>query len=68
MPAPDAPSGVHYLVTDLGVRYPVPAVDVLAVLGLGGAVPVRVPAEVMALLPLGPALYPQAARAVLGVS
>jgi hypothetical protein len=65
MPAPSAPSGVLYLVTDLGVRHPVPDAEVLAVLGYRGVAPVRVPAEIVALLPIGPALYPQAARTVL---
>jgi type VII secretion protein EccB len=61
-PAPDAPDGVLYLVTDLGVRHHLPAPDVLPMLGYGGAKPVPVPAEIVALLPVGPGLYPQAAR------
>jgi type VII secretion protein EccB len=62
MPAPDAPSGTLHVVTDLGVRHPVPSAEVLSMLGYAGVSPVRVPAEVAALMPVGPALYPQAAR------
>lgn len=61
-PAPGAPDGVLYLVTDLGVRHHLPSADVLPVLGYGGVKPVPVPAEIVALLPTGPGLYPQAAR------
>jgi len=63
--APDATDGVLYLVTDLGVRYQVPSPDVLAMLGYAGVTPVPLPAEIVALLPTGPGLYPQAARAPL---
>jgi len=64
-PAPDAPDGVLYLVTDLGVRHHLPSPDVLAMLGYAGVKPVPVPTEIVALLPAGPGLYPQAARAPL---
>jgi hypothetical protein len=63
--APDVTDGVLYLVTDLGVRYQVPSPDVLAMLGYAGVKPVPLPAEVVALLPTGPGLNPQAARAPL---
>jgi hypothetical protein len=65
-PAPDAVDGALYLVTELGVRHLLPSVEVLAMLGYAGVVPVPVPVEVAALLPVGPALYPQAARAPVG--
>jgi type VII secretion protein EccB len=61
-----APTGVTYLVTEFGVRYPLASADVLPALGYAGAKPVPVPAEILALLPTGPGLYPQAARAVVG--
>jgi type VII secretion protein EccB len=61
-PSPDSPDGVLYLVTDLGVRHPLPSAEVLPVLGYAGVTPVPVPAEIVALLPTGPGLYPQAAR------
>lgn len=64
--APGADTGVTFLVTDLGVRYPVVSADVLAMLGYAGVRPVPVPAEILALLPTGPGLHPQAARAVVG--
>jgi hypothetical protein len=66
MPAPDAPAGTLHVVTDLGVRHPVPSADVLPMLGYAGVQPVRLPAEIVALMPVGPALYPQAARKPLG--
>lgn len=61
-----AGNGVIYLVTDIGTRYPLASADVLPMLGYRGAKPVPVPAEILALLPTGPGLYPQAARAVVG--
>jgi type VII secretion protein EccB len=60
--APGASAGGLSLVTDLGVRHSVPSPDVLAVLGYGGVDPVAVPADVLSLLPEGPALDPVAAR------
>jgi hypothetical protein len=60
--APGAPAGGLSLVTDLGVRHSVPSSDVLAVLGYGAVEPVPVAADVLALVPEGPALDPVAAR------
>jgi type VII secretion protein EccB len=59
--APGAPNGALSLVTDLGVRFPVPARDVLAMLGYADVRPQRLPAAVVALLPTGRALDPAAA-------
>jgi type VII secretion protein EccB len=59
--SPSAPHGALSLVNDLGVRYPLPSVDVLPALGYAGVVPVRIPAEVVAVLPVGRALDPAAA-------
>ena len=66
-PSPGAPpgSGTLSLVTDHGTRYPLPGPDLLAVLGYGGVTPVRVPADLVSLLPAGPALDPAAARSPL---
>lgn len=64
--APGADDGAIYLVTDLGVRHALASADVLRALGYGGSKPVPVPAEILALLPVGPGLHPQAARAVIG--
>ncbi|GIG58834.1 type VII secretion protein EccB [Longispora fulva] len=59
--APGAPPGGLSLVTDLGVRYAIPNADVQAMLGYGSATPVRLPAGLVALLPAGRALDPDAA-------
>jgi hypothetical protein len=66
--SPGATGGARFVVTDLGVRYPVPTVDVLALLGYGAAPPVRVPASLVALVPAGPARDPAAARAPAAVA
>ncbi|HZN20102.1 MAG TPA: type VII secretion protein EccB [Micromonosporaceae bacterium] len=60
--SPLAPAGALSLVTDLGVRHDVPRHDVLAMLGYAAVRPVRLPAGLVALLPVGPALDPAAAR------
>ncbi|MEU3560566.1 type VII secretion protein EccB, partial [Kitasatospora sp. NPDC006786] len=52
--------GTEYLVTEAGVRYPLPSAAVVKQLGYGGATPVAVPAAVVALLPAGPSLDPAA--------
>jgi type VII secretion protein EccB, Actinobacterial len=60
-PTPDAPATTAHLVTDLGIRYPVPSPDVLSILGYGQVTPVRLPAGLVARLPEGPSLDPAAA-------
>jgi hypothetical protein len=50
------------LVTDVGLRYPLPTVDIPGLLGYGSVHPVRVPAGLVGLLPSGTALDPAAAR------
>jgi len=60
-PSPGAP-GALSVVSELGIRYPVPSEDVLATLGYSGVVPVGLPSALVALLPVGPALDPAAAR------
>ncbi|MFF4380821.1 type VII secretion protein EccB [Kitasatospora sp. NPDC001547] len=52
--------GTEYLVTEGGVRYPLPSAAAAKQLGYGGATPVSVPAAVVALLPSGPSLDPAA--------
>jgi type VII secretion protein EccB len=59
--APGAPNGALSLITDLGVRFPVPSRDVLAMLGYADVRPQRLPAAVVALMPTGRALDPAAA-------
>jgi len=58
--------GALSVVSELGTRYPVPSADVLTMLGYGGVTPVRIPSGVVALLPVGPALDPVAARTPAG--
>lgn len=61
LPAPGAAAGALYLVTDLGVKYPLTGSDAAQMLGYGDATPVALPASVLALLPTGPTLDPQVA-------
>lgn len=57
-----AAAGALGLVNDRGVLYPLTSADLLPVLGFGEATPVRLPSGLIALLPVGPALDPVAAR------
>ena len=50
-----------YLLTDQGIRYPM-GVEAANALGYGEVDPVAVPTELLAMVPTGPALDPQAAR------
>jgi type VII secretion protein EccB len=59
--APGDTTGTVYLVTDLGVRYPVSGKDVLSDLGLAGVTPAPLPVGWINLFPLGPTLDEQAA-------
>jgi type VII secretion protein EccB len=64
-PSPSAPAGAGTitLVTDTGLRYAVTSREALAKLGYGDITLTRVPAELVAMLPQGPALDPaRAAR------
>jgi ESX secretion system ATPase EccB len=63
---PGAASGQLNLVTDLGTRYPVPSVEVLAMLGFAGVRPQPMPAAVVALVPAGRVLEPAAAAVPVG--
>lgn len=60
--SPGDQSGALSIVSDLGVRYPLAGRDLVAKLGYEGVAPVAMPAEVVALLPVGPALDPEDAR------
>ncbi|MGC4804360.1 type VII secretion protein EccB [Micromonospora sp. DT233] len=53
-----------YLITSQGVRYPLGtrSGDAAAALGYGGVTPLAVPASLLALIPTGPTLEPEAAR------
>ncbi|MGA8115910.1 MAG: type VII secretion protein EccB [Actinocatenispora sp.] len=61
VPAPGVSSGAMFLITDQGVRYGVPGARARAALGYGDVTPVPVPAELVELVPAGPALDPTAA-------
>lgn len=61
MPSPDAPAGTLMLVTDMGIAYPVADPRVLETLGYPGARPVRMPASVIARIPMASGLSHQAA-------
>jgi hypothetical protein len=58
--------GALSVVSDLGIRYPVPNNDVLTMLGYRGINPVRIPSSIVTLLPVGPALDPLTARTPAG--
>jgi hypothetical protein len=62
--SPEAPagSGTVSVVTDTGLRYPIASRDLLARLGYGQVPPRQVPAQLIALLPQGPALDANKAR------
>ncbi|MFY1688251.1 type VII secretion protein EccB [Plantactinospora sp. WMMB782] len=61
MPGPDAPAGTVLVVTDLGVGHPVAEPKVLEVLGLGGIRPARIPANLVARIPIGSGLSHESA-------
>lgn len=63
-----ASAGTVSLVTDTGRRYAVPSDTALSSLGYGGSKQVRMPAELVSLLPAGPALDPETARNPVVVS
>ncbi|MEV0461243.1 type VII secretion protein EccB [Catellatospora methionotrophica] len=60
--APGRPGSARWLITDVGVRYPMTDAAVTA-LGYAGVVPVDLPATLLALVPSGPVLDPAAAAA-----
>ncbi|MFI0444794.1 type VII secretion protein EccB [Actinomadura sp. 6N118] len=61
LPAPGNRTGTRYLITDVGVKFPVPSDDDLGALGYAGVAPVPVPPAVLELLPSGPPLNRTAA-------
>jgi type VII secretion protein EccB len=60
-PAPGVSAGTLYLVTELGIKYPVTGTAVLSDLGLSSVTPSGVPENIVALLPTGPTLDEAAA-------
>ncbi|GAA4531781.1 type VII secretion protein EccB [Amycolatopsis samaneae] len=61
---PGAPPGAVYLVTETGTKYPLANGDVAGALGYSGQNPVRMPAELLSLLPSGPLLSVEGALRV----
>ncbi|MEE6261345.1 type VII secretion protein EccB [Plantactinospora sonchi] len=61
-PAPGAPSGTVYLITDTGRKYPLAGEGTVGSLGFGRVRPYGVPASVLALFPTGATLDPAGAR------
>lgn len=59
--SPDAAGGPWHIVTDQGIRYPLPAPEVAGAFGYQPDRRVRVPAGLVDLLPAGPALDPAGA-------
>ncbi|MBP2471528.1 type VII secretion protein EccB [Crossiella equi] len=55
-PAPGAPSGAVYLVTDAGLKFPVAGAEAVQALGYGAVTRSPVPASVLALFRTGPVL------------
>lgn len=62
-PSADAPAGSNLptLITDAGLRFPIADRDALSRLGYGNTFAPRMPAELVALVPQGPALSTQEA-------
>jgi type VII secretion protein EccB len=62
--AGDATGSTVYLITDQGIRYPLGkrSGDAQQSLGYAGVTPLAVPASVLALIPVGPTLDPEAAK------
>jgi type VII secretion protein EccB len=64
--SPSAPGGALSIVSDLGIRYPLASRDLVAKLGYEAVAPVAMPAELVALLPVGAALDPAEAQRSVG--
>jgi type VII secretion protein EccB len=62
MSSATATNGTLSLVTDSGTRYAIANREVLGRLGYAGVTPVRLPAQLVTMLPAGPALDPAVAR------
>lgn len=60
-PTPETPRGTLLVVTDQGIAYPLAEPDLLKVLGYDGVQPVRMPAGLVARIPLGSGLSHEAA-------
>jgi type VII secretion protein EccB len=63
-----ADTHASFLVTDLGVKYPLPTPEVAQALGYQGVRQYPIPVSILALLPTGPVLDAQAATATHGLT
>jgi type VII secretion protein EccB len=61
MPSSQTPAGTVLLISDQGVAYPLAGQDVQKTLGYDGVRPIRMPAGLVARIPLGSGLDPKAA-------
>ncbi|WP_243791940.1 type VII secretion protein EccB [Saccharopolyspora gloriosae] len=68
LPAPGVGVGTLYLVSNVGVKYPLPSPDVAGVLGYSASSAVSVPSALLSLLPTGPSLDPAQALSEQPVS
>lgn len=59
--AAETPRGTYLVITDQGIAHPLASKEVLAVLGYEGVEPVRVPAGLVARIPVGSGLSHEAA-------
>jgi hypothetical protein len=64
VPSDASDVGTLALVTDVGLRFPVPSAEVLTQLGYSAASVVTMPAALVARIPEGPTLDPAAAMKV----
>lgn len=62
--SPDSPQGTTYLITDLGMKYPIGSKESLSALGYGSVRAAGVSSSLLAVLPTGPALSQAAAEVV----
>jgi len=67
-PAPGVTDGTLFLVVDIGARFPLSKKDVADKLGYRGVEPVPVPGPLLGLLPAGPPLDADAAKASVPVA
>jgi type VII secretion protein EccB len=63
--APSDPTTNYFVVTDLGIRYPVATPAVLNMLGYASTQAIDVPVELVSRIPAGPTLDPAAALAAV---
>lgn len=66
-PNPGASTGTLFLVTEIGVKYPLASTEAQSSLGYGESQPVWLPAAVLDFLPTGPSLDVELARTALPI-